>query len=87
MNHRKKSKHWSIIIITIVIIVILVGVLVGKAVIDNKLTKIKFEDIDKSDLAINDKLYDSVSNLLSLNEFNSIKNVLLFGIDSKDSDR
>lgn len=84
----KKNNNRMLLFINITIVVILVLAisLFGKVIID-KLGQINFKEINKSELAMNNELYNSVSSELSTNEFNNVKNILLFGIDSKDSDR
>lgn len=43
-----------------------------------------FVDINKDDLAINNEIYGEVSETLSEAEFNEVKTVVFFGVDSRD---
>lgn len=80
-----KGKKIAIIIISILLIfAIIFGVLLYIA--STTLGKIGFESLDESQLGLNNDLYNEVSNSVSQAEFNSIKNVALFGIDGGRSD-
>lgn len=82
---RGKGKILGIIIaIFLIILVILLGVATG--MIAGKISKINFNDLDKEDLDVNDDLYAEVSEEVSEEEFNKIKNVVLLGIDGGRSD-
>ena len=85
---RRRKNRAKKIGITVTIIVIIIVVLSGTAVglIMNKLGKMQFDELDKNNLGINNELYNDVSENLSKKEFNSIKNVALFGIDGGRSD-
>lgn len=80
-----KARTIAIIIISILLIfAIIFGVLLYIA--SSTLGKIGFESLDESQLGLNNDLYNEVSNNVSQSEFNSIKNIALFGIDSGRSD-
>lgn len=91
-ERRKKSKKKmgvgkkiAIIVISILLIFAIVfGILLYIA--SSTLGKISYEKLDESQLGINDNLYEEVSGNISKQEYNSIKNVALFGIDGGRSD-
>ena len=81
----KKGKIAGIIVaIILILLVILLGV--GTGMVAGKLSKINFDKLDKSDLGVNEDLYTEVSDNVSKEEFEKIKNVVLFGIDGGRSD-
>ena len=81
----KKGKIAGIIVaIILILLVILLGV--GTGMVAGKLSKINFDKLDKGDLDVNEDLYTEVSDNVSKEEFEKIKNVALFGIDSGRSD-
>lgn len=80
-----KGKKIAIIIISILLLFsVIFGVLVYIA--STTLGKVGFEKLDESQLGLNNDLYSEVSNDVSKKEFDSIKNVALFGIDGGRSD-
>ena len=80
-----KGKKIAIIIISILLIfAIIFGTLVYIA--SSTLGKVGFEKLDESQLGLNNDLYHEVSNNVSKKEFDSIKNIALFGIDGGRSD-
>lgn len=80
-----KPKKIAIIIISILLIfAIIFGILLYIA--STTLGKIGYEGLDESELGLNNDLYNEVSGSVSKQEFNSIKNVALFGIDGGRSD-
>ena len=80
-QHKKKSKIWLLIIIDIILILIFLGVWFG-TFISSKLSNLTFKSLDKENLAINEELFAKVSDDLTKSEFNAIKNIVLFGIDT-----
>lgn len=78
-----KKKKIKIIIILIIIILILLGIFVGK-IISDKLSKINFMSLDNDNLAINDDLYNQVSEVLTKNQFDNIKKIVLLGMDNQN---
>ena len=52
-----------------------------------KISKINFDKLDKGDLDVNEDLYTEVSDNVSKEEFEKIKNVALFGMTAKDGDK
>ena len=87
-RYKRKSKAGKIIGISVAILLIILVILLGVAagMIAGKISKINFDDVNKDDLGVNDALYTEVSNSVSKEEFNKIKNVALFGIDGGRSD-
>lgn len=84
-NSKNKSKAWLItkIVIAVLVIVIL-GVFAGAGTfVGMKLAKIKFQNLDESDLSINQELYSEVQGLTQ-KEYDNVINILLLGSDSKD---
>lgn len=80
-----KGKKIAIIIISILLLfAIIFGILLYIA--SSTLGKIGYEDLDQSQLGLNNELYDEVSSNITKSEFNSIKNIALFGIDGGRSD-
>ena len=81
----KKGKiAGTIVAIILILLVILLGV--GTGMVAGKLSKINFDKLDKSDLGVNEDLYNEVADNVSKEEFEKIKNVALFGIDGGRSD-
>lgn len=81
----KKGKIAGIIVaIILILLVILLGV--GTGMVAGKISKINFDKLDKGDLDVNEDLYTEVSDNVSKEEFEKIKNVALFGIDDGRSD-
>lgn len=81
---KKRFKIWQIILIIILLLLIGLASYVG-FFIWSKLSKINYESIDKSDLDINENLYNEVSDNVSKKEFDDIRTIALFGTDSRDS--
>lgn len=79
-----KRKVLITLFVILIIIVILFGIATG--MIAGKIGKISFEDLNKEDLDLNNNLYNEVSDDISEEEFNKIKNVALFGVDGGRSD-
>lgn len=73
---------WILIIIDIILILVFLGVWSGNF-IASKLSNLTFKLLDKEDLAVNEQLYARVSDNLTKSEFNAIKNIAFFGIDTQ----
>lgn len=82
---KKKLKIGRIILLVIIILIIVAGIYVG-SFISGKLSKLNIQEIDTSDLGVNDELYKEVSDTLSKSEFEGIITFALFGTDSRDTD-
>lgn len=76
------SKWLKTILILITISIISFVILAGKFISD-KLARINFQDLDESNLGINDELYSKVEGLTQ-KEYDEVINILLLGSDSKD---
>lgn len=75
----KKNRQWlKVVLILLLVIVIFGGILVGKFVSD-KLSKIKFKDLDENDLEINNNLYEEVKETTGLTqkEYDQVINIVL----------
>lgn len=83
-KQKKKRKIGTIIFIIILLIIIASGITVG-GFVAGKLGNLNVQEIDTSDLAVNNGLYSEVSDALSQSEFNDIITIALFGTDSRDS--
>ena len=87
-RYKKKSgvgkKIGIAILIILAIIVIILGIGIG--MVATKIGKINFSELDESQLGLNNDLYNEVSGSISREEFESIKNVALFGVDGGRSD-
>jgi LCP family protein required for cell wall assembly len=81
---KKKMKKGKKIILTIIAaIIVIIACILGY--IYSKFGKINFEALNKDDLAIND-VYNDVSDSMSEDEFNSVKSIVFFGTDSRDTE-
>ena len=87
-KEEKKSKIGKVILIIVVAIILIwfIAVTAISSVVKNKLAKIDIQQLDINQLGINNNMYDEVSNFVSKEEFDSIKNIALFGIDEERSD-
>lgn len=81
-KHRRNSKLWILVCIVILLALIFAGVATGDFVAD-KLANLNMKHLNKEELAVDDTLYSKVSNELTKSEFNNIKNIVLFGIDTQ----
>lgn len=84
-KEKKRLKAWQIILIVILLLII-GAVSYAGFFVWSKLSKINYQAIDKSDLDINENLYNEISGDLSKKEFDNVKTIALFGTDSRDSD-
>lgn len=87
MKKEKNKKRFitvpKIILAVIIIIIIIISITIFA--ISSTLSNMMKVDIDKSDLAINDDLYEEVTDYgITKKEFDSIINVAFFGSDSRD---
>lgn len=79
---KKMSKWIKVVLILLLVIVLSVIILAGKFIGD-KLARINFQDLDESDLNINEDLYSDVEGLTQ-KEYDQVMNIVLLGSDSKD---
>ena len=87
-RYKKESSMGKKILIALMIILIIIVILLGIAagLVMNKIGKVEFNELDESQLGINNKLYDELTVNISKEEFENIKNVALFGVDGGRSD-
>lgn len=87
MEKEKKKKRFITVpkvIIAIIIIIILI-ITITIFAITNTLSNMMKMELDESDLAVNDELYDELSEYgITKKEFDSIINIAFFGSDSRD---
>lgn len=81
-KHGKKNKIWILIFMVLILFLILLGIIVGSYV-SGKLSNLNIKYVDKDDLAINSEIYENISDSLTKSEFNNIKSIVLFGIDTQ----
>lgn len=79
-----KKKVLIVLMVILIIIIILLGIAVG--LVMAKIGKIDYNELDESQLGLNNDLYNEVSQNVSKEEFENIKNVALFGVDGGRSD-
>lgn len=86
MKHakRKKRKILLWILFFIMFIIVTIGIIVGKYV-SKKLLNLEVKQLNEDDLATNTELYNQLSDVITKQEFNSIKNIVLFGIDTQST--
>lgn len=85
-KERKKKRIITVprVIIAIIIIIILI-IAITIFTITNTLSNMMKMELDESDLAINDELYDELTEYgITKKEFDSIINIAFFGSDSRD---
>jgi polyisoprenyl-teichoic acid--peptidoglycan teichoic acid transferase len=83
-NKKKMKKTTKIIICILVVIVLIISCSLGYVYL--KLSKVNYSAIDKTDLEVNKDIYNEVSDTISKDEFNNVKTIVFFGIDTKDVD-
>lgn len=85
---KQKMSITKKVIISILAILLIFGLIFGTLIYiaSSTLGKIGFEDLDETQLGLNNDLYNEVADNVTEKEFNSIKNVALFGIDGGRSD-
>lgn len=83
-KNNKKTRKWSILlIIAILLLVIIVITLVLHSFLASKVSKLNIKQLNEEELSVNSGIYESVSQELTKSEFNNIKNIVLFGIDTQ----
>ena len=84
VKSKSKMKKGKKIFLTIIIaILIIIACTLGY--VYSKFSNINFEAIDKNDLEVNNDIYNDVSDNMSKDEFNDIKSIVFFGIDTTDT--
>ena len=79
---KKLKKTTKVIIAILVIIVLCIASVFGYVYF--KLGKMNYSPIDKSDLEVNKDMYTEVADTVTKSEFDSVKSVVFFGIDTTD---
>lgn len=82
-KEKKKMNKWLKAVLILLAVIILAGVILAGKFIGDKLAKINFQNLDESNLGINDDMYDEVTGLTK-KEYDQVVNILLLGSDSKD---
>lgn len=77
-------KAWKKVLILVLVVIVILGIFIY--FIYNKFGKIEYEKLDESQLSLNEDIYNEVSDQVSKDEFDNIKNVAIFGIDGGRSD-
>ncbi len=81
---KRKTKKARKVILTLVFVMLIV-IACGLGYIYSKYSNINFEALNQEDLAVNEDIYNEVSEDMTKEEFNGIKSVVFFGIDTKDT--
>ena len=79
----KKLNTWLKTVIILCVIILVSFTILTIKFVANKVKRINFQELDETNLSINDELQKDV-NGLSNDEFNEVINILLLGSDSKD---
>lgn len=79
---KKYKKIWITLLVILLVIITTIGIYAG--ILFKKFGKVTFFNLDKSKLAINDNLYNDISEKVSKKEYNSVVNILLIGSDSEN---
>lgn len=85
-NNEKQKRNigkWIKIMLIILISIILVMAIFVTKFINDKLSKINFQELDEKNLGINENLYDELEGITK-EEYKEVINILLLGSDSKD---
>ena len=85
-NNKKQKRNiakWIKIVLIIIISIILVIAIFVTKFINDKLSKVNFQELDEKNLGINKNLYDELEGITK-EEYKEVINILLLGSDSKD---
>lgn len=87
-GNKTKMTTGKKVIIALIIILSITAILLGTfiGIILKKVELIEFSHIDETQIDINENLYSEVSENVTKDEFENIKNVALFGVDGGRSD-
>lgn len=86
VSSKKNNKNKLMIALGFIIVLILV---IGISYIWTKLSSVNYQKIDKTNLDINEDLYQDVSNVnenITKDNFDKVKTVVFFGTDSRDTE-
>jgi LCP family protein required for cell wall assembly len=85
IKKKRKINVWlKTVLILLLIIIVSFSILAVKFVQD-KLSKINFQQLDEDNLGINEELFNEISGITQ-QEYDQVINILLLGSDSKDMD-
>lgn len=82
-NKKRKIGKWIKIVLILLISIILVLVLFVTKFVNDKLSKVNFQELDEENLSINENLYDELEGVTE-EEYKEVINILLLGSDSRD---
>ena len=83
-KNKNQNRKWTILLaITIILLILAVIALIIQSFISSKLSKLNIKNLNEETLSINSELYSLVADTLTESEFNSVKNIVLFGIDTQ----
>lgn len=80
---KRKIGKWIKIVLILLISIILVLVLFVTKFVNDKLSKVNFQELDEENLSINENLYDELEGVTE-EEYKEVINILLLGSDSRD---
>lgn len=83
MKKKKYLKESIVVTICILLLIYLIIYLILQNIVFSKFAKMNYKDINEEAIAINGKLYNQVADIMTEEEFNSVKNIVLFGIDTQ----
>lgn len=83
-HEKPRGKIWILVFIVLILALVLAGMVV-RSYISGKLSNLNIKEINKDDLGIDSEFYSKVSDELTNLEFNSINNVVFFGIDTQSA--
>lgn len=86
---KKSKKKWSkkkkvLVTILVILLILVLIALGGYLYAKHKLGFMNYSPIDDKDLAVNSDLYNQSNTDLTKDQFNNVKNIVLFGSDSKN---
>ncbi len=80
----KKKNFVGIIIAGVILVILATFVFIVIGFITGRINKLNFVQIDKSDLNVNEGIFESLDGSITENEFKDIVTIALFGSDSRD---
>lgn len=83
-KNNKKTRKWSILLIVTILLLVMIVITLGLHLfLASKVSKLNIKQLNEEELAVNSGMYELVSQDLTKSEFNNIKNIVLFGIDTQ----
>lgn len=80
---KKKMSKWLKVVLILLLVIVLLGIVLAGKFVGDKLARINFQDLDESDLGLNDDLYSEIEGLTQ-KEYEQVMNIVLLGSDSRD---